>query len=414
VLAAVLFGAWGLGLLPGQASVPSLGLVPVEAWLLAGLLYLILATISGRLPGGRGLLGFARRPDGGRTCRAPHRAGGDRGNGPMTSAQELLEAVRRDVHERGGEPARAADRRRSSSTVDDRRARGRGAADRGERPGAASCSWRRARRAERVRLPRLAGPGRGLALATLPALTRACGMDEAAVAAYRPHPGCQSYPAYLAWLALNGEPAEVILALMVNFAAWGGYCRTVAAALREHYGFGDEACGFFDFFATGAPEMEQQALAAIRPPWTGAQTCARPAVRAPVAVLRDELLEHLGGQRDGCVNERVGRLALFDQRQPTDLLLVQVEEESSTGPGRTGYRARTKFVAGVPRSAPAGTVGRAHRRPRVATAMILASMRMSVPASLSGYPLPSKRSWCWRITSATPAKPGTRRASRAP
>jgi len=108
------------------------------------------------------------------------------------------------------------------------------------------------------------GQGEGLALAQLPAFTTAAGMDPATVASYLPRPGCQAYPAYLAWLALNAEPAEVILALLVNFAAWGGYCATVGKALREHYGFDDAACGFLDFFASPAPEMEAQALAAVQ------------------------------------------------------------------------------------------------------------------------------------------------------
>jgi hypothetical protein len=60
VLAAVLFGAWGLQLLPGQTSAPSLGLVPVEAWLVAGVLYLVLALIAVRLPDGETILGFGR------------------------------------------------------------------------------------------------------------------------------------------------------------------------------------------------------------------------------------------------------------------------------------------------------------------------------------------------------------------
>ncbi len=60
VLVAVLFGAWGLGLLPGQDTAPSVGLVPVQAWLLAGLLYLALAALAARLPGARAILGFGR------------------------------------------------------------------------------------------------------------------------------------------------------------------------------------------------------------------------------------------------------------------------------------------------------------------------------------------------------------------
>src|SRR4051794_17160865 len=59
VLVAMLFGAWGLGLLPGRTSAPPLGLVPVEAWLLAGAVYLLLAVPAART-GGRGrLLGFS-------------------------------------------------------------------------------------------------------------------------------------------------------------------------------------------------------------------------------------------------------------------------------------------------------------------------------------------------------------------
>jgi hypothetical protein len=68
----------------------------------------------------------------------------------------------------------------------------------------------------------------------------------------------------VAWLALNAEPAAAVLAILANFAAWGEYCATIAAGLRKHYGFDDEACGFFDFFATPVPELEEQALAAVQ------------------------------------------------------------------------------------------------------------------------------------------------------
>jgi hypothetical protein len=107
------------------------------------------------------------------------------------------------------------------------------------------------------------GQGEALALLRLPAFTGAAGMDAEAVAGYEPLPGCQAYPSYLSRLALSAEPAEVIVALLVNFAAWGGYCASVSRALRERYGFDDEACGFFDFFAEPVPELERQALAAV-------------------------------------------------------------------------------------------------------------------------------------------------------
>ncbi|OLB81877.1 MAG: transcriptional regulator [Actinobacteria bacterium 13_2_20CM_2_71_6] len=110
--------------------------------------------------------------------------------------------------------------------------------------------------------------GEGMALVTLPALAAAAGLDETGVRAYRVRAGCQAYPAYVAWLAVNGDPVDVILATLANFAAWGDYCAALARALREHYGFDDAACGFFDFFATpagdaGPSELEAQALAAI-------------------------------------------------------------------------------------------------------------------------------------------------------
>jgi cytosine/uracil/thiamine/allantoin permease len=46
VLVSVLFGAWGQVLLPGQTSAPTLGIVPVEAWIMAGVLYVALAALA--------------------------------------------------------------------------------------------------------------------------------------------------------------------------------------------------------------------------------------------------------------------------------------------------------------------------------------------------------------------------------
>ena len=106
--------------------------------------------------------------------------------------------------------------------------------------------------------------GEGMALGKLRALAAACGLDDDALRAYQPQAGCQAYPSYLAWLAMFGEPADVVVALIANFAAWGDYCATIARAMREHYGFDDEACGFFDFFATPVPEIEEQAVAALQ------------------------------------------------------------------------------------------------------------------------------------------------------
>jgi hypothetical protein len=106
--------------------------------------------------------------------------------------------------------------------------------------------------------------GEGMVLPKLMAFAAACGMDETALRGYRPRAGCQAYPAYVAWLALNVEPRDAVLALVANFAAWGGYCGSVAQGMRRHYGFDDDACAFFDFFASPAPEVEKQALAAVQ------------------------------------------------------------------------------------------------------------------------------------------------------
>lgn len=105
--------------------------------------------------------------------------------------------------------------------------------------------------------------GESEALGMLTPFAAACGLSDAAMHARPPLPGCQTYPAYLAWLALNGDPVGVVLALTANFAAWGGYCAIAARALRDHYGFAAEACAFFDFFATPDPEADARAVAVV-------------------------------------------------------------------------------------------------------------------------------------------------------
>ncbi|WP_320772855.1 transcriptional regulator [Streptomyces sp. CRN 30] len=106
--------------------------------------------------------------------------------------------------------------------------------------------------------------GEALAARKLEAFATACGVGESRTVAHEPLPGCQAYPAYVAWLALNGSPAETVLALHANFSAWGGYCATVGNALRRHHGFTDEACAFFDFFAAPDPDLEHAATAAVQ------------------------------------------------------------------------------------------------------------------------------------------------------
>jgi len=85
-------------------------------------------------------------------------------------------------------------------------------------------------------------------------------MTDDELRAHEPHPGAQAYPAFVAWLALNGSRADVVLAFLANLAAWGENCGNVAAALREAYGAGDDAVAFFDFFASPAEDFEARAL----------------------------------------------------------------------------------------------------------------------------------------------------------
>ncbi|WP_208853318.1 transcriptional regulator [Streptomyces albofaciens] len=106
--------------------------------------------------------------------------------------------------------------------------------------------------------------GESRALGALRGLADACGLDADAVRDHEPRAGCQAYPSYVARLALGAEPVDVVIAVTANFATWGGYCATVAHALRTRYGFPDAACAFFDFFAEPAAELDALARDAVR------------------------------------------------------------------------------------------------------------------------------------------------------
>ncbi|MGW4567381.1 hypothetical protein ACWEN3_35010 [Streptomyces sp. NPDC004561] len=68
----------------------------------------------------------------------------------------------------------------------------------------------------------------------------------------------------MAWLALNASPPDAVAALTANFSAWGGCCGRIAAGLRTHYGFADDACAFFDLFAGPSPDLDSLATAAVQ------------------------------------------------------------------------------------------------------------------------------------------------------
>ena len=95
--------------------------------------------------------------------------------------------------------------------------------------------------------------GKGVAPGKLRGLCAWLGMTDDKLRAYEPHPGAHAYAAFLAWLALNGSRADVVLAFL---AMWAENCGKVAAALREAYRAGDAAVAFFDFFASPPTDFE--------------------------------------------------------------------------------------------------------------------------------------------------------------
>lgn len=105
--------------------------------------------------------------------------------------------------------------------------------------------------------------GEGAALGLLGDLASALGMGEERHIDYEPSPDCQAYPAFVAWLALNGSRSDVALALLANLAAWGANCGRVAAALRERHGLDERAAAFFTFFASPPTDFEERALSVL-------------------------------------------------------------------------------------------------------------------------------------------------------
>jgi thiaminase len=102
--------------------------------------------------------------------------------------------------------------------------------------------------------------GEGEALRRLSSFAAFADLGEERLAAHEPDPAAQSYPAFVAWLALNGSRSDVVLAFLANLAAWGENCGRVAETLRSSYDATQEEVAFFDFFASPPPDFEQRAL----------------------------------------------------------------------------------------------------------------------------------------------------------
>lgn len=106
--------------------------------------------------------------------------------------------------------------------------------------------------------------GEAAARKALLAFAQALEMTEGHLQAYEPLPGCQAYPAYVAWLALYGSASDIAAAFLVNLPAWGANCARMSRSLRAKYGLSAEAVAFFDLFASPAAEFETHSLSVIQ------------------------------------------------------------------------------------------------------------------------------------------------------
>jgi hypothetical protein len=256
VVAGAAFGGYGLGLLPGQHTPPPAGFAPAEAWLLAGLLY---AAIS---------VARAARASSRMAPARPERAGGTRRKAAaaQVSPRGMLEAIRGDATAETGE------NQFLSMIADGQAAR--------ERLALFAVQQARLRSSDRRSFLYLAsrsnGPAStffaGLAETERHALDLLAVFAEALTGRKGPPaggdalPGCQAYPSFVAWLALNAPPADAALALAANMITWSGQFAAMARALRQDHGFvlDQRALDFFDLIATPAPQVETQALAVVQ------------------------------------------------------------------------------------------------------------------------------------------------------
>jgi hypothetical protein len=103
------------------------------------------------------------------------------------------------------------------------------------------------------------------ALDLLAIFSKAVG-DPARSGAGSPRAGCSAYPAFVAWLALNAEPAEAALALVACRPTWSSSLAGIGKALREHpsYRMNDRACAFFDLMAAPDQHSEDQLMGVLQ------------------------------------------------------------------------------------------------------------------------------------------------------
>lgn len=253
VLAGAAFGGYGLGLLPGQHAAPPAGFVPAEAWLMTGVIYAALGLARAARASSRLAPARPEQPAAARRKPAPARL----------SPRGMLEVIRDDATAETGENEFLA-------------LIASGQAPRGRllQFAAAQARLRAGNRRSFLYLAsRSAEPDSSFfaglaeterhALDLLAIFAEAAAGGKAPLDGSDPLPGCQAYPSFVAWLALNAAPADAALALAADMVTWAGPFEVMVRALRGHPGYqlDERACAFFDLIATPAPQVETQALA---------------------------------------------------------------------------------------------------------------------------------------------------------
>jgi thiaminase len=92
------------------------------------------------------------------------------------------------------------------------------------------------------------------ALKNLVLIAEELGISRGKIESYEPLAGCHAYTNYLTRLAVYGSDAEILAAIIVDFAIWGTNCSKISSSLKKGYGFTDSSCIFLDQFATPLPK----------------------------------------------------------------------------------------------------------------------------------------------------------------
>ncbi len=102
--------------------------------------------------------------------------------------------------------------------------------------------------------------GEGVALDKLRGLADWLGMTDEELRAHEPHPGAQAYPAFVAWLALNGSRADVVLAFSRTSPSGGRTAARSRPRCARPTGRGTTRSRSSTFFARPAEDFEARAL----------------------------------------------------------------------------------------------------------------------------------------------------------